>query len=223
MQRAIEETAQGILQELAADPVLGRFVDSELPIPQPFRGSGPIKLVVLGQDPTVKRASERAKIRVVLNLDRGGNLRRYVTRICEGLGLELDRHVYATNYVKNFFVRPPTQIKGKDLLGAASRWWLPLLLDELAPFAGVPVIALGQPLLGLLTTGETSRLVRDYWGYRRGWQSGAKGAFRSLGPAQNRLGRVVFPFPHQPSVGKAFYREHMGDYIAFVRRIAGFG
>ena len=32
MQRAIEETAQGILQELAADPVLGRFVDSELRI-----------------------------------------------------------------------------------------------------------------------------------------------------------------------------------------------
>jgi hypothetical protein len=223
MQRAIEETAQGILQELAADPVLGEFVDSELPIPQPFRGSGPIKLVVLGQDPTVKRASERAKIRVVLNLDRDSNLRRYVSRICQGLGLELDRHVYGTNYVKNFFVRPPTQIKENDVLAGASRWWLPLLLDELAPFAGVPVVALGQPLLGLLTTGDASRLVRDYWGYRPGWRSGEKGEFCSLAPGQNRLGRVVFPFPHQPSIGKPFYREHMDDYIAFVRRTAGFG
>jgi hypothetical protein len=120
-------------------------------------------------------------------------------------------------------VEPPTQITEMDVLTEASGWWLALLLDELSEFSGVPVIALGQPLLGLLTTGDASRLVRDYWGYRPGWQSGDKGEFCSLAPGQNRLGRVVFPFPHQPSIAKLFYKEHMDDYIAFVKRTAGFG
>jgi hypothetical protein len=61
--------------------------------------------------PTIKNEGQRAKIRVVLNLDRPrGSLRRYLMRLCQGLGLELDRHVYATNYVKCFFVQPPTRI-----------------------------------------------------------------------------------------------------------------
>jgi hypothetical protein len=34
------------------------------------------------------------------------------------------------------------------------------------------------------------------------------------------LNRTVFPFPHQPSVRKAFYRERLADYVAFVRSAA---
>lgn len=124
MLHSIQERAEAILQCAAADSALGRYVDSKLCIPRSFQGTGPIKLVLLGQDPTVKRESARATIRTVLNLDREVNLRRYVARICLGLGLKLEKHVYATNYVKSFFVRPPTQIREIDVLSESSRWWL---------------------------------------------------------------------------------------------------
>jgi len=220
MSYSIQDRAEAIRQQVSADPALGRYVDRRLGIPRPFHGSGPIKLVILGQDPTVKRASERAKIGTVLNLDRRGNLRRYLARICAALGLELDRHVYATNYVKNFFVRPPTQIEDLDVLAAAARYWLPLLKDELARLGGVPVISLGQPLLRALVIGDASRLVRYYWGYTPRWRSGEFGELHHLTPQDNQLSRVVFPFPHQPSIRKGFYRERMGEYLAFVRRTA---
>jgi hypothetical protein len=223
MQHSVNERAGEILRRIATDPVLGPLVDSSLPIPRPLRGDGTIKLVILGQDPTVKNQHERAKIRVVLNLDRGGNLRRYITRVCEGLGLDLDRHVYATNYVKNFFVRPPTKIEELDVLGAASRYWLPLLQDELAELGDAPVIALGEPLLRALVTGSASTLVRHYWGYTRRWQAGEMANLQYLRPAQNRLERVVFPFPHEPSYRqKRFYKEQLGRYVGFVRRTASF-
>jgi hypothetical protein len=59
--------------------------------------------------------------------------------------------------------------------------------------------------------------MRDYWGYVPGWKSGERGEKRCLAADENRLQRVVFPFPHQPSAGKCFYRERLEEYLAFVR------
>ena len=47
-------------------------------IPKVFQGSGEIKLVILGQDPTVKNIKSRSMINTVLSLDRNGALRRYL-------------------------------------------------------------------------------------------------------------------------------------------------
>lgn len=220
MKRTIEERAEDILNSLLADAHLARYV-SNLRIPRVHQGSEGVWLIILGQDPTTRSFSSRAPTRTVLDLDRQGNLRRYVAEICGGLGLDLNQHVYATNYLKNLFVRPPTEIREIDVFDRFSRWWLPLLLEELAQFPGVPVITLGQPLLAALVRESAGPRVRDYWGYTRGWKSGERGSFQFLKPNQNRLGRVVFPFPHQPTTRKRFYRETLGDYIVFVRRNCG--
>jgi hypothetical protein len=216
----VEQESDEILAKLVQDPQLGRFVDETLTIPKVYHGRGAIQLIVLGQDPTVKNPPSRARIKTVLNLDRQGSLRTYLSQVCVGLGLNLDQHVYATNYLKNFFVCQPTSMSIVDPFEAFSSYWLPLLRDELAQFPNVPVITLGEPLLGALVCKGASPKVREYWGYTPRWKSGETGPLRCLEPASNRLGRVVFPFPHQPSLGKQFYRERLQGYIAFVRRTA---
>jgi hypothetical protein len=100
---------------LKRDERLGQYVDGTLPIPKPYRGSGEIKLIVLGQDPTVKAVQDREAIRTVLNLDRKGSVRTYLAGVCHDLGLQLAENVYATNLYKNFFIRPPTQITEIDV------------------------------------------------------------------------------------------------------------
>jgi len=212
--------ATAVLRELKADPKLRRFVDCTLDIPEVFRGEGEIRLIILGQDPTVKNPASRRAIKTVLNLDKGGQLRDYLSRICELLGLSLDEHVYATNYLKNFFVNPPTQIDEIDVFQGFGPIWLPLLRDELALFMRAPVITLGQPLLAALVRVEASPRVRDYWGYTPDWKSGDSGPLHYLAPQDNWLGRTVFPFPHQPSIAKQFYAERLASYTSFVRQMA---
>jgi len=205
-----------ILENLLADSHLAHFV-CKLPIPKVYSGNGRIKLVILGQDPTVKNKASRATITTVLNLDKSGSLKNYLSRICTGLGISLE-NVYATNYLKNFFTEPPTQIKEIDIFKEFTPYWLPLLKEELAQFPHVPIIVLGQPLLLPIVCGGASSLVRDYWAYTANWKSGEKGIYRYVEPDKNILGRVVFPFPHQPSIGKQFYTKRFEEYIAFIIR-----
>jgi hypothetical protein len=217
----VEQRARAVLGAIASDPELARFVDFSLDPPGVLRGSGEIRLIVLGQDPTVKNPRSRARITTVLDLDRRGSLRTYLARVCEELGLDLDRHVYATNYLKGFFVEPPTRIEEIDAFQVFGPLWLPLLRDELAQlFSGIPVISLGEPLLNMLVCEGASPYVRDYWGYTPDWKSGKADPFRYLEPDENRLGRTVFPFPHQRSVRKQFYRGQMSNYTAFIRDTA---
>jgi uracil-DNA glycosylase len=216
----VQRRATALLTRLTADPHLGRLVEATLDIPKVFRGKGQIRLIVLGQDPTVKNRAGLPLIKTVLNLDKAGALRAYLARICQDLGLDLDQDVYATNYLKNFFVKPPTQIDEIDVFEQFGPLWLPLLREELAQFPHTPVITLGQPLLASLVAGDASPRVRDYWGYAPGWKSGETGPFRYLQTDDNRLKRTLYPFPHQPSMGKRFYRERLERYTAFVREAA---
>jgi hypothetical protein len=213
----IQNKARGMLKAIASDPELSRFIDITLDIPSVFRGSGEIRLIVLGQDPTVKNPRSRARIKTVLNLDRQGGLCRYLEQICERLGLDLGLDVYATNYLKNFFVKPPTQIEEINVFEVFGPIWLPLLRDELASFPGIPVITLGEPILSTLVREGANPYVRDYWGYAPAWKSGEARPFSFLMPEGNQLDRKMFPFPHQPSIRKRFYSERFEDYAAFVR------
>ncbi len=216
----IIERASRIVEQLKQDTKLGQYVDSTLPVPTPHRGQGAIKLIVLGQDPTVKRPESRKAISTALNLDKKGSVNAYLTRICAGLGIELTENVYATNLYKNFFVRPPTQISEIDVFQAFLDAWPPLLQDELATWADIPVITLGEPLLAPLVGSNVSAKVRDYWGYTPQWQAGQVKPFAYIKAADNQLHRVTFPFPHQPSLRKLFYKARMDDYIAFVKSVA---
>jgi hypothetical protein len=212
-----DQRAKEIFKELVMHPDLGRYVDSNYPIPRVYRGKGEVRIVILGQDPTVKNEKSRTLIKTVLNLDRSSHLRRYLSSICDGLGLDLDENVYATNYIKNFFVHPPTQIKEINILETFTPFWLPLLKDELSQFPSVPVIILGQPLLRAVINQSASPNVRDYWGYRSDWKEGRFGELGFLKPWENILDRRIFPFPHQPSLRKQFYRERLDQYIAFCK------
>ena len=208
---------RSVVTLLAADPDVGRFVDTSLSPPAPYRGSGTIRLIILGQDPTVKRRESRRGITTVLNLDRPGALRNYLSRVCAGMGLDLAKDVYATNFVNTFFTVPPASVKERDVLGIAGGYWRPILEQQLAAFPRAPILALGQPLLRQLAFAPASRMVRDYWGYVPHWKAGGGGPQGHLPPEANSLRRHIFPFPHQPSSTKLFYSQRLSSYIDYMR------
>ncbi len=214
----IKEKSQAILQKLCNDSFMGKYVDNR-EMPSPFHGSGEIKLIILGQDPTVKDTEARALITTVLNLNKKRALRNYLNGICRELGLELDRNIYATNVVKNFFIDPPTQIKENeqiDVLDIAGMYWLTLLREEIEQFPNASILSLGEPILSLLVT-QGSKLIKDYWGYKSTHNKGQHGEFKYIDTAQSIVGRVIFPFPHQPSMFKKFYKNSIGEYTAFMK------
>jgi hypothetical protein len=192
---------------LRSDAAIGPFIDPSLSCPRPYRGSGPIRLVILGQDPTVKNSWSRQSIRVVLNLDRpNGSLSKYLGQVASELGTSVQHGVYGTNLVKNFFTAPPTTLPRQVLSSAASAW-LPLLTRELAELPELPILTLGEPVLDLITCGSAPQRVRDYWGFQGYGMPACPDHYRTLPPDENLLGRLVFPLPHQPSLRKPFYRE----------------
>jgi hypothetical protein len=214
---SIEQQAENILAKLVTDPGLKQFVDSDLHIPKPFRPDGEVKLIFLGQDPTVKNPKSRKWISTVLNLNKAGSLRNYLGEICKGLGIELEKNVYATNYIKNFFIKPPTQIKEVDIFTKFAPIWLPFLQEEIVQFGNIPIITLGQPVLSLIIQGDTPKLVREYWGYNNEWKTGKTLPFKRIENNNNVLNRVIYPFPHQPSISKQFYFSRLKEYIAFMQ------
>lgn len=209
--------SSSLVRAIADDPSIGKYVDRTLHPPRPFRGTGVIRLIVLGQDPAVKREASRAGITTVLNLDRPGALRRYLDRICTELGLSLDENIYAANYANVFFRVPPASVCAPDILGIAQRYCLPQLLAELRSFPGIPILALGEPLLRQIATGGASRKVRDYWGFHPRWKQGEKTPFGYLPAGENAIKRKVFPFPHQPSANKAFYSQLFRRCLGYMR------
>lgn len=182
-------------------------IDYSLGVVPPYIGSGNIGLIILGQDPTVRNAAQRARIKCTLNLDKEKSaLRVYVERICASLGLSLD-NVYATNIYKYFYTVPPA-----DTLGVLSLHKLPniaLLKEELSLFGECPVVTLGEPVLQLLC-GEGYR-VRHFWGYD-------DASFHHIAAEDNVLQRPIFVFPHQPSMRKRFYKDNFDAYLQYMRR-----
>lgn len=222
--RSIQKRAEEAHGQLASSANIGKYIDTSLPLPMPFVGSGEIRLVIVGQDPTIQNAAAREKIKTVLNLDKPNSLRRFIERLCSDLGLHLDKHIYATNAAKGFFTQPPTAIKKKDrfdVLAEGRAVWGPILRDELQWFPTSAVISLGEPLLAVLSnTGAPT--MRSFWGYDEDWKNGTFAQPTKLAADRSIVGRDIFPIIHQPSMRKAFYRKRWDDYIRFIRREAGF-
>lgn len=216
MNTRIETKIVKAVKSISENYLLRSYVDNSLKIPKVHQGNGEIKLIILGQDPTVKNRRARKNIKTVLNLDKHGRLLNYLTFICLKLGIDLNENVYATNYMKNFFIDPPTQIKDVDIFNEFEPYWLPLLHEEVSQFPNVPIISLGQPLLRVFAIKESSPRVRDYWGYSARWKLGVQEEYQLLKPEGNKLQRLIFPFPHQPSVNKQFYCERLVSYIDFM-------
>jgi len=197
---------------------IGSYVDRSLTPPEPFRGRGKIKLIVLGQDPTVQKPEHRKQIEVTLLLNQQGRLKTYLEDICKGLGIDLDENIYATNLLKNFFTIPPDKRRKEDpqFIQKAADHWIPLLKEEIEKFENVPVLPLGQPVLNCLTKSPDKVLIRYYWGYEGPAKYGRN--FGYIKPEENVLGRVVFPFPHIPGLSHKFYRQQMDGYLAFMKK-----
>jgi uracil-DNA glycosylase len=205
------------LRRLKADAEIGKYVDDSMPIPPPFSGSGPVRLVILGQDPTVNLQESRRKVGAVLNLDRAGNLRVFGERICAELGLKLTEHVYATNICKNFWTSRPTTVSAVDLLAKSWPYWSPVLQEELAALPGATIISLGQPILRVLIRAEHYHDMKSFWGYDGRWRSGRVRPFGMVQASESTIQRAFFPVIHQPSLQQPFYAGRFKDYMAFIR------
>jgi uracil-DNA glycosylase len=197
----------------------GSFIDGRFTAPVPFRGTGDIKIIILGQDPTVKNPEYRKKIKVTLLLDQAGGLRTYLGNICSGLGINLDKNIYATNLLKNFFAKPPDQIRkeNSDFMQLVSAYWIPLLIKEISEFPNIPVLTLGEPVLNCLLKTSDWVLIRNYWGYKGPALYDEK--FYFISSEENVLNRNIFPFPHIHGKKHKFYLSQIGGYLKFTRRM----
>lgn len=220
MNSDIIEKAERKFEELCQDKNLSKYLDSQYPIPKPYIGKGPIRLIVLGQDPTVKDATARKSINMVLNLDKKKSVWNYLVKICRGIGISLGENVYATNLFKNFFSSPPTQIEEIDIFTTFLSYWLPLLEEELTQFPHLPVITLGQPVMQTLVNPGVPNLLKIYWGYTTEWKQGKLDPFQFIKSVDNVLGHTIFPFPHLPAINIGFYAQRKPDYIAFMKGAA---
>jgi uracil-DNA glycosylase len=216
----IEKKSDEILSQILKNPHLKRVVDHSIKIPAIFKGSGPIRIIILGQNPTIKNPVDRKEITTVLNLNRNGALRSYVESICLEMGLIVDRNVYATNCLKNFFTDPPAPKKETDtIFEEFLPCWLPLLKEELSEYPDVPVITMGEPLLKPLLKPRRDYRVHQYWGYTDDWKESDERNFSFIKADDNILKRILLPFPHQPSLAKEFFRCRFKEYIRFIMEL----
>lgn len=192
--------------KLNLDSEINRIDMSLSPIP-PYKGNREIRLIIIGQDPTIKNFSQRSKISTTLNLNRSGSLKRYIELICEKMGLTLE-NVYATNIFKYFYTTPPANTI--EVLFDHSTMNLKLLRRELEVYQDLPIITLGEPVLMVLS-GIPGDKVRNYWDYNKG-VSGQ--AFSKC--TENDLDREFFPLPHQPSSWRRFYSDTFDQYLNFI-------
>ncbi|MBN2426406.1 MAG: hypothetical protein JXR46_14875 [Calditrichaceae bacterium] len=185
-------------------------IDSSLlPVPS-FRITNKIKLIILGQDPTVKKENSRQKIEYTLNLDRSGALKNYISKICEQLGIDFE-NIYVTNVIKYFYTEPPKRTF--HVLQSHLPKNLELLINEISYYPHIPIITLGLPVLQLLTDEEAQ--VNYYWAYNNKTRQ-TSGNFKFCHAEDNKLKRDFFPLPHQPSVNKGFYKNTVGEYLKFI-------
>ena len=210
--KELGEKARNIRDNLKVnDDIDFNRIDINLDVVKPYLGSDVIKIIVIGQDPTIKNEKTRKNITCTLNLDKENSLKRYISDICTNLGLTIE-NVYATNLFKYFYTIPPAQTM--DVLYAHLEPNLELLKEELSQYKGIPIITLGEPVLQLLTHPKAK--VREYWDYNP--KTGeSNGNFTYSKANENKLSRDFYPFPHQPSIRKMFYGGTIDKYIRIVK------
>lgn len=217
------ERSNAIVSNLKTNDVIGRYIESSLATPSPFMGTGPIRLVILGQDPTIDKLESRKRITTVLSLDQKDSiLYRFVNRVCIGLGFSLEENIYATNVCKNFFTEPPVRVKEPDLIGISWPNWQGLLKEELIRFPTATILTLGNPVLRVLVCHPFSQELKHYWGYVEGWKAREVRDFRYVDVQESSIGRRFFPLPHFTNANATeLYREHFDGYLSFIRSNSG--
>ncbi len=202
---------------LSKDTVLQNDIDFSYDFILPFSKAdkiSEIKLIFIGQDPTVRNIKSRENIKVTLNLDKGNSLKTYLKKVCDILQIDIEKEVYATNLYKCFFKKPPAD--DQAILTRQFKIWMDLLTNELAVFKNSFVITLGEPLIKQLVH-TNSKKVKDYWDYIGQTKSGGNYKFNE--PCENYLQRRIYPIAHQPTWNRnEFYKTYLKDYLEFLKR-----
>lgn len=219
MDNGIDDKVRQVYSIILSKPLLRAQVDTKHEIPAVHKGSGKIKMIIIGQDPTVKNKASRKNITSVLGLDKPGKMQRYAFAVCERLGIDPMKELYATNLFKNFFEEPPNH--NSDVLHKFFQYWFPVLEEELSKYRNIPVITLGDKVIDFLSKKSADKLVRSYWGYTEDWHQGGGNSMKHIPPDENLLNKPVFPFPRQPSIIKEFYASRMDRYIDYIKQNIG--
>jgi predicted DNA-binding transcriptional regulator YafY len=154
----IEQEALRIVNQLPDDA--SNPIDKTRGIVPPYFGGDDlsnVKLIIVGQDPTVDIESTRNHIKTTLMLDGKNNLRTYIEKICVLLGINIDKEVYATNLFKYYYTQKPA----REILSQHAKPNVDLLKEELTSLPNCPILTLGEAVLQLLTSDEEK--VKTYW------------------------------------------------------------
>lgn len=206
-EKVLKEKVDSIKRQLPVCPANPLSATCTNVIP-PFKGKGKIKLIIIGQDPTLATPASCKSVTATLNLDKPADvLYKYISRICETLGMTVE-NVYATNVFKYFYTSPLAETP--TVMTAHLQPNLELLREELAEYPGVPVITLGQPVLRLLTNDGVN--LRDFWGYTATAKPSSGNFTHSKG---NGIGREIFPFVHLNSMAQSFYCHTFNAYAKY--------
>jgi len=211
--KKLKTTKKLLLQDTILQNDIDFSNDFILPFSKAYKPSK-IKLVFIGQDPTVRRKESRAEINVTLNLDKENSLKTYLKKVCETLEIDLDKEVYATNLYKCFFKIPPAD--DQTILTRHFKVWMDLLISELSIFENAIFITLGAPLINQLIH-SNNRKVKYYWDYIGQTKSGMN--FKCNEPSENYLQKRIYPIAHQPTWNRnEFYKTYLNDYLKFLKR-----
>jgi len=213
----VEKKLQTTKKLLLRDSILQNDIDFSHDFILPFSKAdktSKIKLVFIGQDPTVRNEKSRGNINVTLNLDKGNSLRTYLKKVCETLEIDLDKEVYATNLYKCFFKFPPAD--DQTILSRQFKIWMDFLINELNVFKNSIFITLGEPLINQLIH-SNSKKVNYYWDYIGQTKSGKD--FKCNEPFENYLQKRIYPIAHQPTWNQNdFYKTYLSDYLEYIKR-----
>ena len=128
----IDKKLKATKRMLLKDCVLKNDIDFSNDFILPYSKANAIsdvKLIFIGQDPTVRRKESRSDINVTLNLDKENSLKTYLKNVCDILQIDIEREVYATNLYKCFFHFPPAD--DQTILTRHFKIWNDLLKNEL--------------------------------------------------------------------------------------------
>lgn len=213
----IEKKLKTTKKLLLRDSILQNDIDFSNDFILPFSKAdktSKIKLVFIGQDPTVRREESRGKINVTLNLDKENSLKTYLKKVCETLEIDLGNEVYTTNLYKCFFKFPPAD--DQTILTRQFKNWMDFLINELTVFKNSIFITLGEPLINQLIH-LNSKKVNYYWDYIGQTKSGKKFKFNE--PFENYLQKRIYPIAHQPTWNRnEFYKTYLSDYLEYIKR-----
>ena len=213
----VAENMEIIRNLMLQDSTLKKDIDFSFDFIPPFSNAvktSNIKLIFIGQDPTVRNPKARGKINFTLNLDKENSLKKYIREVCNILEIDIEKEVYATNLYKCFFKIPPAD--DQTILTRQFKPWMDFLINELTVFENPFVITLGEPLINQLIH-SNSKQVKYYWDYIGQTKSGKNFKFNE--PNENYLQKRIYPIAHQPNWNRnEFYKTYLTDYLDFLNR-----